>query len=157
MNPCPCGYLGDRQSDCRCSGDRVASYRGKISGPLLDRIDLHVEVTRPPTAVLRSESAKGESTATVAARVERAWQLQIQRSGMSNARLEGEQLAENCSVDDKSWALLENAAERFKLSARGHQRVLKVSRTVADLAGAKRITPPHVAEALSLRCLDRRP
>ena len=157
MNPCPCGYLGDRQSDCRCSRERVSRYRGRISGPLLDRIDLHVEVTRPPTAVLRSESAKGESTATVAARVERAWQLQIQRSGMSNARLEGEQLAENCSVDDKSWALLENAAERFKLSARGHQRVLKVSRTVADLAGAKRITPPHVAEALSLRCLDRRP
>ena len=157
MNPCPCGYLGDRQADCRCSGDRVASYRGKISGPLLDRIDLHVEVARPPTTLLRSKSADGESSATVAARIERAWRLQIQRSGMSNARLEGEQLAEVCSVDDQSWVLLENAAEQFNLSARAHQRVLRVSRTVADLAGANHITPPHVAEALSLRCLDRRP
>jgi magnesium chelatase family protein len=156
MNPCPCGYLGDRQADCRCSGDRVASYRGKISGPLLDRIDLHVEVTRPPTSLLRSESADGESTATVASRIQRAWRLQIQRSGMSNARLEGEPFAAVCRVDDQGWVLLENAAEQFNLSARAHQRVLRVSRTVADLAGAKRITPPHIAEALSLRCLDRR-
>lgn len=156
MNPCPCGYLGDRQADCRCSGDRVASYRAKISGPLLDRIDLHVEVTRPPTSLLRSESANGESTATVAARIERAWRMQIRRSGMSNARLEGEQFAKVCCVDNESWVLLENAVDQFNLSARAHQRVLRVSRTVADLAGAKRITPPHVAEALSLRCLDRR-
>jgi magnesium chelatase family protein len=157
MNPCPCGYLGDRKADCRCSGDRVASYRAKISGPLLDRIDLHVEVTRPPMSLLRSERANGESTSTVAARIERAWSVQIQRSGMSNARLEGEQLADVCCIDNESWALLENAAEQFNLSARAHQRVLRVSRTVADLAGAKCITPPHVAEALSLRCLDRRP
>ena len=157
MNPCPCGYLGDSQADCRCSGDRVASYRGKISGPLLDRIDLHVEVTRPATTVLRSGNADGESSATVAARIKNAWCLQMQRSGTNNARLEGEQFAEHCEAGDQCWALLENAAEQFNLSARAHQRVLRVSRTIADLATAKSIRPPHVAEALSMRCLDRRP
>jgi len=157
MNPCPCGYLGDGQADCRCSGDRVASYRGKISGPLLDRIDLHVEVTRPATTVLRSDNADGESSATVAARIKSAWRVQMQRSGRSNARLDGEQFAEHCDADDQCWALLENAAEQFKLSARAHQRVLRVSRTIADLADARKISPSHVAEALSMRCLDRRP
>jgi magnesium chelatase family protein len=157
MNPCPCGYLGDGQADCRCSGERIANYRSKISGPLLDRIDLHVEVARPSTSVLRADNADGESSATVAARVKKAWCVQMRRSGTSNARLEGEQLAGVCSANDKCWALLENAAEQFKLSARTHQRVLKVSRTIADLAESTQITPPHVAEALSLRCLDRRP
>ncbi len=157
MNPCPCGYLGDRQSDCRCSGDRIANYRGKISGPLLDRIDLHVEVMRPSTSVLRSDNTDGERTVTVAARIRSAWGVQMERSGVSNARLNGERFAAVCDADDQCWALLENAAEQFNLSARAHQRVLRVSRTIADLAKAKRITPPHIAEALSLRCLDRRP
>ncbi len=157
MNPCPCGYLGDGQADCRCSGDRVASYRGKISGPLLDRIDLHVEVTRPATTVLRSDNADAETSATVAARIKNTWCVQMQRSGTSNARLEGERFAEHCDADDQCWALLENAAEQFNLSARAHQRVLRVSRTIADLADERKISPSHVAEALSLRCLDRRP
>ena len=157
MNPCPCGYLGDGQADCRCSGERIASYRSKISGPLLDRIDLHVEVARPSTRVLRSDNANGESSAKVAARIKKAWCIQMQRSGINNARLEGEQLAEVCGANDECWALLENAAEQFKLSARAHQRVLRVSRTIADLAESAEITAAHVAEALSLRCLDRRP
>jgi len=156
MNPCPCGYLGDRQADCRCSGDRIANYRSKISGPLLDRIDLHVEVTRPSTDVLRSVDAGGESSRTVAARVGVARSVQLRRCGISNAELEGDCLAQHCDVDDLCWSLLENAAEQFNLSARAHQRVLRVARTIADLAGAERIKPPHVAEALSLRCLDRR-
>lgn len=157
MNPCPCGYLGDRKAECRCSGERVASYRGKISGPLLDRIDLHVEVSRPSTRVLRlNGDDDGESSETVAARVGNAWSLQMQRSAFSNARLEGQALHENCAADDHCWTLLEGAAEQFHLSARAHQRILRVARTIADLAGAERITPPHVAEALSLRCLDRR-
>lgn len=156
MNPCPCGYLGDGQADCSCSGERIASYRSKISGPLLDRIDLHVEVARPSTSVLRSNNVNGESSATVAARIKKASCVQMQRSGTSNARLEGEQFAEICDANDRCWALLEDAAEQFKLSARAHQRVLRVSRTIADLAESPRITPPHVAEALSLRCLDRR-
>ena len=157
MNPCPCGYLGDSQADCRCSAERVAAYRGKISGPLLDRIDLHVEVRRPPTAVLRTGSTDGESSVTVAARIGSAWQLQVERAGMRNARLEGEAFESGCRVDDRSWVLLENAAERFNLSARSHQRILRVARTIADLAAAEKITAAHIAEALSMRCLDRRP
>ena len=155
MNPCPCGYLGDRFADCRCSGDRVAAYRRKISGPLLDRIDLHVEVLRPPTELLRSGESGGESSKTVRKRVEKTWALQLERGGVNNARLRGEDLDSVCEATDECWALLESAAERFNLSARAHQRVLRVARTIADLAGDKKITPPHVAEALSLRCLDR--
>ena len=156
MNPCPCGYLGDSQSDCRCSGDRVTTYRNKVSGPLLDRIDLHVEVLRPPTEVLRGTGADAESTESVARRVADAWDIQMQRSGTANSRLDGELLKSACILDDDCWSLLEAAADRFNLSARAHQRVLRVSRTIADLAHAKKIAPPHVAEALSLRCLDRR-
>ncbi len=156
MNPCPCGYLGDSQADCRCSGDRVTTYRNKVSGPLLDRIDLHVEVLRPSTDVLRESAVNAESSQAVAARVTAAWIIQTQRAGVANARLDGEQLKSACTLDDDCWALLEAAAERFNLSARAHQRVLRVSRTIADLARAKKIAPPHVAEALSLRCLDRR-
>jgi len=156
MNPCPCGYLGDAQSDCRCSRDRVIAYRNKVSGPLLDRIDLHVEVLRPPTEVLRKGEPGAENSALVAARVSRARETQWERSGVANALLEGDALAATCELSDECWALLEVAAERFNLSARAHQRVLRVARTIADLAGDKKIAPPHVAEALSLRCLDRR-
>ncbi len=156
MNPCPCGYLGDAQADCRCSGDRIATYRSKVSGPLLDRIDLQVEVPRPPTAVLRYGSDEDESSPAVAKRVIAARQKQLARSGSCNARLEGAALDSACAADDACWALLENAARQFNLSARAHQRVLRVSRTIADLGDDKKIAPPHIAEALSLRCLDRR-
>jgi len=155
MNPCPCGYLGDRQSDCRCSGDRVAAYRRKISGPLLDRIDLHVNVLRPSIELLRAGRGGAESSRTVRERVEMAWIAQMARSKVNNARLRGEELESVCQASDQCWTLLERAAERFNLSARAHQRVLRVSRTIADLAEDNAITPPHVAEALSLRCLDR--
>jgi magnesium chelatase family protein len=156
MNPCPCGYLGDKQADCHCSRDRVTAYRNKISGPLLDRIDLHVDVPRPSTAMLRGAGPASESSAQVAPRIANARRLQLDRSMTSNAQLEGVEFDAACTVDDDCWRLLESAAERFNLSARAHQRVLRVSRTIADLAGAKKIAPPHVAEALSLRCLDRR-
>jgi len=155
MNPCPCGYLGDRFADCRCSGDRVAAYRRKISGPLLDRIDLHVEVLRPSTELLRSSESGGEPSRIVRERVEKTWALQIRRSGINNARLSGADLDAVCDVTDECWKLLEGAAERFNLSPRAHQRVLRVARTIADLGGDQSIAPPHVAEALSLRCLDR--
>lgn len=156
MNPCPCGYLGDSQADCRCSGDRVTTYRNKVSGPLLDRIDLHVEVLRPPSTALREDSSCEERSDSVARRVAKAWEVQQRRAGIANARLEGEQLKAACGLDEDSWLLLEAAAERFNLSARAHQRIQRVARTIADLAGHKKIAPPHVAEALSLRCLDRR-
>jgi len=155
MNPCPCGYLGDEQANCCCSRDRVTTYRNKVSGPLLDRIDLHVEVLRPTTTALRS-SAGGEDSAAVAARVARAWQRQAMRAGMANALLDGKALTAVCELDEDGWTLLDRAADRYNLSARSHQRILRVTRTIADLSGSEKIAPAHVAEALSLRCLDRR-
>jgi magnesium chelatase family protein len=155
MNPCPCGYHGDPNGDCRCSADRVMSYRGKISGPLLDRIDMHVAVGRPSHETLR-HGAAGETSRDVAARVSLARERQLRRAGTCNARLEGEALERVCSVSDACWELIENAAERFSLSARAHKRILRVARTIADLAGAETITPPQIAEALSLRMMDRR-
>jgi magnesium chelatase family protein len=132
------------------------NYRNKISGPLLDRIDLHVEVPRPSTEALRKVEPGGAESNAVAERVAAAWGRQMERAGVANARLEGAELATACAIEEPCWTLLENAAERFNLSARAHQRVLRVSRTIADLAGETKIAPPHVAEALSLRCLDRR-
>ena len=156
MNPCPCGYLGDSQADCRCSADRVATYRNKISGPLLDRIDLHVEVLRPSSAELRTRDDAAPGSDDVAQRVAQAWRVQMERAGAANSRLHGDALEAACALDDECWALLESAAERFNLSARAHQRIVRVARTIADLAGRKKIAPGHIAEALSLRCLDRR-
>ena len=155
MNPCACGYLGDERADCRCSADRVAGYRGKISGPLLDRIDLHVEVPRPSTSDLRSGRDVAETSANVRARIERVWALRPERGGDSNARLSGEVFEEFCYADDCCWSLLEEAAKRFNLSARAHQRVFRVARTIADLVGVAEIRPQDIAEALSLRKLDR--
>lgn len=156
MNPCPCGYLGDPQGDCGCSAERVASYRGKISGPLLDRIDLHVEVGRPARQSLRPDAAAEESSAAVADRVNRARQVQLNRSGVCNARLDGRYLDEHCRLDERGLAMLEAAVDRFNLSARAYQRIRRVARTIADLAGEESIVPPHVAEALSMRQLDRK-
>ena len=156
MNPCPCGYLGDREGDCNCSAERVASYRGKISGPLVDRIDLHVEVARPPKESLRASSPPGECSALVARRVQKARAAQLERAGVCNARLSGKLLEAHCELDEQGLAMLEAAVDRFRLSARAYQRVRRVARTIADLGDAKKIAPPHVAEALSLRQLDKR-
>jgi len=156
MNPCPCGYLGDVSGDCSCSSERVTVYRSRISGPLLDRIDLHVSVGRPSKEALRSAGPCGESSDTVASRVGQARDLQLARSGVCNARLESNGIEKHCRLDDVCLALLETAVDQFRLSARSYQRVLRVARTIADLAGAQSITPPHIAEALALRQLDRK-
>jgi magnesium chelatase family protein len=155
MNPCPCGYLGDPRRDCRCSADRVANYRSRISGPLLDRIDIQMSVQRPPTESLRPDAPRGEMSATVAARVLRAREIQLQRAGTCNARLLGDLLHKTCKATEDSWVLLEKAMDKFGLSARVHQRVCRVARSIADLQGEKMINASHVAEALSLRQLDR--
>ncbi len=156
MNPCPCGYLGDPDGQCNCSADRVIHYRSRVSGPLFDRIDMHVTVSRPPSDALRHDAAVPEASRAVAQRVLEARRRQAQRSGRCNAELEGPALEAACEIDEACWALIEKAAERFTLSARAHHRILRVARTIADLADAETITPPHVAEALSLRMLDRK-
>ena len=156
MNPCPCGYLGDPGGDCCCSAERVAAYRSKVSGPLLDRIDLHVEVGRPPKEALRSNAPAGEPSRVVAKRVRLARQLQTRRNGGCNARLRGAALKEFCEPETDALRLLEDATDKFNLSARAYQRILRVARTIADLGREENIAAPHVAEALSFRQLDRR-
>ena len=151
MNPCPCGYLGDLAADCGCSAERVAAYRARISGPLLDRIDLHVTVGRPPRELLRGPIEQAESSMEVRERVAAARERQLERQGVSNAMLSGADLEKFCDLDETGWALLDRAADKFAFSVRSYQRVLKVSRTIADLHGAERITPPQIAEALGLR------
>jgi len=151
MNPCPCGYLGDRQNDCGCSAEVVKRYRGKISGPLLDRIDLQIEVTRPPVELLRPDAPEGEPSHFVAERVNAARQRQYARSKRHNAALESSELGEVFNADSKGWALLERAAEKLPLSARAYQRVQRVALTIADMEASDKVQVKHIAEALTYR------
>lgn len=155
MNPCPCGYLGDPHGDCCCSAERVRKYRSKISGPLLDRIDIHMPIQRPPKESLRPGISSGESSKDVAVRVQAARNIQLKRTGICNSQLEGDQLFEHCRLTPQGWQLLEKAMDSFAMSARSHQKVLKLARTIADLKNEERILPRHVGEALSMRRLDR--
>ena len=154
MNPCPCGYLGDAANDCRCSAERVNQYHSRISGPLLERIDIQMQVPRPPREMLRRDAPAGESSASVAERVQRARHIQLQRNGDCNARLAGKLLEQACEISGDGWTLLEKAVESFALSVRVHHRVQRVARTIADLAGDQEISAAHIAESLSLRRLD---
>ncbi|MDY0014328.1 MAG: YifB family Mg chelatase-like AAA ATPase [Rhodocyclaceae bacterium] len=150
MNPCPCGYAGHPSGRCRCTPDQVARYRGRLSGPLLDRIDLTLEV--PPVAEADlHRAAPGESSTTVGARVAAAWARQFTRQGKPNARLEVAEVDAFCRPDAPGLALLAKAMERLQLSARGYHRILRVARSIADLAGAPTVGAGHVAEAVQYR------
>lgn len=153
MNPCPCGYFGDSTRDCRCTPMQIQRYVVKISGPLLDRIDIHVEVPPVKYRELRSEQP-AESSQAIRARAETARAVQMRR-GYSNARMPSRLIREHCKLDEHGERTLEMAVERMGLSARAHDRILKVSRTIADLAGAERIAVNHLAEAVQYRSLDR--
>ncbi len=149
MNPCPCGYLGDPTGRCRCSPEQVQRYRNKLSGPLLDRIDLHLTVARE-TTVLSAEPS-GETSASVARVVAAARELQQHRQGCANAFLDLKGLRRHCTLSDTDQAWLESACERLTLSLRAAHRLLKVARTLADLEQAEGIARSHLAEALQYR------
>src|SRR5690606_26498265 len=156
MNPCPCGWAGDASGRCQCSADAVQRYRMRVSGPLLDRIDLHVDVPRMPPAELRADGPPGEDSATVRARVEGARTRQLERAGVLNAHLDQAGTARHCRLDAPEQTLLEQAVDSLQLSARGMHRILRVARTIADLAGEACILRPHLAEALGYRGFDPR-
>jgi magnesium chelatase family protein len=156
MNPCPCGYLGDESGRCRCTEEQVQRYRARLSGPLLDRIDLHVDVPRPARAALRPDTPPdGETSTVVAARVLAARNRQLARCGKPNARLGPREAGHFCAPDSSGLDLLERAAERLGFSARAYHRILKTARTIADLAARETVESAHVAEAIGYRLLDR--
>lgn len=159
MNPCPCGYYGDPTRECTCTESQIARYVSKISGPLLDRIDLHIEVPAVKYDELKADS-RGESSAAIKERVNRARKIQRDRyegEGIySNSRLTPALMREHCALDRDAEMLLGQAYESMGLSARAHNRILKVARTIADLDGAERISAEHIAEAIQYRALDRK-
>jgi magnesium chelatase family protein len=153
MNPCQCGFYGDSTRECRCTGAMIQRYLGRISGPLLDRIDLHIEVPAVPYRELRGKD-EGVSSADIRARVERARGVQSAR-GFYNSQIPVRELRKLCVLDDAGERTLEMAVRRLGLSARAHDRILKVARTVADLDQTDRISAKHLAEAVQYRSLDR--
>ena len=159
MNPCPCGYYGSKGKECTCSSEMITRYMGKISGPLLDRIDIQVEVT--PVKYQKLEgSEKLETSEEIKKRVNKARKLQVERYHeygiFSNSELTPKLLDVFCKLDDKAKDIIKNAFDRLGLSARGYDRILKVARTIADLDGADSIEPRHIAEAIQYRSLDRK-
>jgi magnesium chelatase family protein len=160
MNPCPCGFFNDKSRDCHCSQPMIQRYISKISGPLLDRIDIHIDVPAVNYKELRTGSAP-ESSAQIRERVIRAREVQLNRFAAdggrvySNAQMGAQQIRTYCELSSESERLLERAMQQQGLSARAHDRILKVARTIADLEGAAEIQSPHLAEAIQYRTLDR--
>lgn len=153
MNPCPCGYAGDPSGRCRCTPDAIARYRARISGPLLDRIDLKLDMPRVPHSELRN-AGNDESSAIVRERVIAARGNQLKRAGKPNALLSNREVERDCALSAQEHALLDRAVERLGLSARAYHRVLRVARTIADLAYASRIDAAHLSEAIQYRRMD---
>jgi magnesium chelatase family protein len=153
MNPCPCGHCGDRSGRCRCTPERIARYRGRISGPLADRIDIKLEVPALREAELVAPVA-GEPSQEIRSRVERARVVQMTRQGKPNALLGTKEIDRHCATDKDGDQLLRHALARLLLSARGYHRVLRVARSIADLAGKSALTAEHIAEAIQYRRLD---
>jgi len=156
MNPCPCGYLGDASGRCHCSSEQVARYVARISGPLLDRIDMHLEVSRISHEVLRKGAPGGEeSSAIIRERVIAARNIAVARCGKANAALTVAEVKRFCELTEQGHQLLEQAMNRLGLSHRAYHRILKLARSIADLAGSEVIDPAHLSEAIGYRRLDR--
>jgi magnesium chelatase family protein len=159
MNPCPCGYLGDPRHACKCSGPLIERYLGRVSGPLLDRIDLHIEVPGVPFEEL-SATADGTGSAEMREQVTRVRAVQAERYGADsttlNSRMSTRQLRRFCELDSDGKQLLRQAMDNLGLSARAHDRILRVARTIADLEGCTSIKSEHVVEAIGYRSLDRK-
>ncbi len=159
MNPCPCGFYGDAKRQCRCSVKQIDNYRQRISGPLLDRIDIHVEVPLVDFKDLTSDSVNGESSATIRERVATARSIQVDRFKKvkltTNSAMGAREVREHCKLDSESKGYLEHAMAEINFSARAHDRILKVARTLADLAGKQNITSNEMLEAIQFRSLDR--
>ncbi|MBL8128411.1 MAG: ATP-binding protein, partial [Chloroflexia bacterium] len=154
MNPCPCGYYGDPRRACTCAASAVSRYQKRISGPLLDRIDIHLDVPRIPHEQL-TERRSGESSSEIRERVERARELQARRfagtSALTNADMGPKEMRQFAALDDAAETLLGAAVRQMALSPRAYHRVIKLARTIADLAAAEQISTAHIAEALQYR------
>ena len=151
MNPCPCGYFTDPQQACRCTPHEIQRYRRKISGPLLDRIDMHLNLQPTPLDLITQTSQAAESSNTIRQRVQQARNRQLTRQGKSNAELQGDELHAHAQLDDNALALLQRLADKLHLSARALQRSLRVARTIADLQQQNRVSSHHISEACSYR------
>lgn len=154
MNPCPCGYLGDAKRECRCTVPQIQRYRNRLSGPLLDRIDIHIEANALSIEELQSQKLE-ESSQSISMRIETASKIQHQRLNTCNARMSHKQIRTHCKPTNEQCTLLQQAMEQLNLSARAYDRILKVSRTIADLEGTPDIQTPHLLEAIQYRTLDR--
>jgi magnesium chelatase family protein len=154
MNPCPCGYLGDSRGRCRCTPDQISRYRSRISGPLLDRIDIQIEVPNIEHSELLARAPTSDGSVVVRTRVEAARDWQMRRTGKANAHMSNKEVEHICALEDEQRRLLNAAVDRLGLSARSVHRVLKVARTIADLAGEDRIGTSHLSEAIAYRRVD---
>ena len=159
-NPHPCGFYGDSKRECRCSTRQIENYRQRISGPLLDRIDIHCEVPLVDFRELSSQTVTGEKSKIIRERVVQARRIQTERfrkaSNTTNASMNPRQMRAHCQIDAEATGYLEHAMEEMNFSARAHDRILKVARTLADLAGSPEIRANDVLEAIQYRSLDRK-
>jgi magnesium chelatase family protein len=155
MNPCPCGHLGDSAGTCRCTIPQAERYRSRISAPLLDRLDMHVQVPRLEVGDFDDRIGRGESSTVLAGRVAAARRRQLARQGRCNARITDAQIDRCCALQPAARAMLDRTMKHLQFSGRTRQRILKVARTIADLEGREAIAETHVGEAVMLRCLDR--
>jgi len=155
MNPCPCGYYGDDRHDCECTAERINRYRAKLSGPLLDRIDIHVDVPALPAGTLAEAPPRSANDEGIVSEIETTRALMMERQGALNAGLQGKQILKHCRLCERDQLFLDQSVSKLGISTRGYFKILRVARTIADLTGESEIATSHLAEALGYRRLDR--